>query len=355
MIGFLAIIGGAQGWEDMETYGISHEPWLSKLLPLPNGIPKADTYRRLFQRLSPKALEESFQGWLSSLVKDLDAEVVAIDGKQLKGSYDRNQGQSALHLVSAWASEQKLMLSQAKVADKSNEISAIPILLNLLDLSGSVVTLDAIGTQHEIATQIQDQGADYVLALKANHPTLHRQVTQGFEQVEPEHLDQTESSTTVEVESGHHRTEKRRVCAVSPEVFGELHQQSQWKGLKSIVQVERTRRLWNKTTHEVMFYLSSLAPDALKVSQVIRKHWSIENQLHWVLDINWGEDDCRVRTLDAPDNLALLRRWSLNLLNQETSYKRSTRQKMKRAAMDSRYMLKVLQSLFSSQSTTEHS
>lgn len=212
-----------------------------------------------------------------------------------------------------------------------------------------------MGTQHEIATQIQDQGADYVLALKANHPTLHRQVTQWFEKVEPEHLDSTEFSTTVEVESGHHRIEKRRVCAVSTEALDELHKQSQWKGLRSIVQVERTRFLWNKTTHEVMFYLSSLAPDALKLSKVIRKHWSIENQLHWVLDLNWGEDDCRVRTGNAPDNLALLRRWSLNLLNQETSYKRSTRQKMKRAAMDSRYMLQVLQSLFPSQPITEHS
>ncbi len=202
-----------------------------------------------------------------------------------------------------------------------------------------------MGTQHEIAKQIREQGADYVLALKGNHPTLHGQVSKWFEEFEPDNEQPTEFSTTVEVESGHHRHEKRRVCAVSLEAMGELHKQAQWEGLQSIVRVERTRHLWNKTTHEVMFYLSSLAPDALKLSQVIRKHWSIENQLHWVLDLNWGEDGCRVRTGNGPSNLALLRRWSLNLLNQETSYKRSTRQKMKRAGMDSRYMLQVLQPL----------
>ncbi len=180
-IALLATIGGAQGWEDIEIYGVSHEQWLSSFLKLPFGIPRADTYRRLFERISPQALEKSFNAWLSSLAIDLGAEVIPIDGKTLKGSYDRNQESSALHCVSAWASEHRLFLGQVKVESKSNEITAIPALLELLNITGSIITIDAMGTQHEIAHRIVTLGADYVLALKANHPTLHTQVNQWFE------------------------------------------------------------------------------------------------------------------------------------------------------------------------------
>ena len=178
MIALLATIGGAQGWEDIETYGVSHERWLSNFLALPFGIPSSDTYRRLFEKISPTSLERSFKSWLSSLVVDLGAQVIPIDGKTLKGSYDRNGELSSLHFVSAWASEHRLFLGQVKVDDKSNEITAIPALLELLDISGCIITIDAMGTQHEIAHRIQELGADYVLALKANHPTLFTQVQQ---------------------------------------------------------------------------------------------------------------------------------------------------------------------------------
>lgn len=342
MIGLLATLGGAWGWDDIETYGMSHQRWLSSFLSLPFGIPTADTYRRVFERIPPPAFERSFNHWLSSLVTDLGVQVIPIDGKQLKGSYDRNQEQSALHMVSAWASEHRLFLGQVKVNSKSNEITAIPALLELLDIAGCIITIDAMGTQHEIARRIQALGADYVLALKANHPTLFKQVQRWFETAQANQFDGIESSYDVRVESGHHRTEKRQVWAVSLHQMGSLYNQAQWVGLQTIVKIVRTRHLGDKTTCEVMFYISSLPPNAQQLGKAIRQHWSIENKLHWVLDVTFGEDASRIRTGHAPENMALLRRWSINLLNQETSYKRSTRQKAKRASMDEVYMLKLL-------------
>ena len=342
MIGLLATLGGAWGWDDIETYGVSHQRWLSSFLSLPFGIPTADTYRRVFERIPPPAFERSFNHWLSSLVTDLGVQVIPIDGKQLKGSYDRNQEQSALHVVSAWASEHRLFLGQVKVNSKSNEITAIPALLELLDIAGCIITIDAMGTQHEIARRIQALGADYVLALKANHPTLFKQVQRWFETAQANQFEGIESSYDLRVESGHHRTEKRQVWAVSLHQMGSLYNQAQWVGLQTIVKIVRTRHLRDKTTCEVMFYISSLPPNAQQLGKAIRQHWSIENQLHWVLDVTFGEDASRIRTGHAPQNMALLRRWSLNLLNQETSYKRSTRQKAKRASMDEVYMLKLL-------------
>ena len=276
-------------------------------------------------------------------MEDLGAQVIPIDGKTVRGSYDRNGEQSALHLVSAWASENRLFLGQVKVSDKSNEITAIPALLELLDISGCIITIDAMGTQTKIAHRIKAQGAEYVLALKENHPTLYQEVEQWFENAQASNFGGIEYSYDVRVESGHHRREKRQVTAVPLHQMGGLYKQAQWSGLQTIVRVVRTRHLWNKTEKEVMFYLSSLPPEAQKLGKAIRQHWSIENQLHWILDVTFGEDACRIRTGNAPENMALLKRWSINLLNQETSFKRSTRQKSRRASMDQSYLLKVLQ------------
>ena len=342
MIALLATIGGAKGWEDIEIYGVSYEPWLSSFLNLPFGIPKADTYRRLFEKISPTAMKQSFNSWLSSVVKDLGGQVIPIDGKTVRGSYDRNGEQGALHLVSAWASENRLFLGQVKVKQKSNEITAIPALLELLDIFGSIITIDAMGTQTEIAHRIQAQGAEYVLALKENHPTLYQEVKQWFKTAQGSNFEGIEYSHDVRVESGHHRRERREVTAVALNQMGGLYKQAQWSGLQTIVRVVRTRHLWNKTTQEVMFYLSSLPSNAQRLGKAIRQHWSIENQLHWVLDVTFGEDACRIRTGNAPENMALLKRWSINLLNRETSFKRSTRQKARRASMDKGYLLQVL-------------
>lgn len=342
MVSILAVIAGAKGWEDIETYGLSKQGWLEQFLALPNGIPCPDTFRRVFERIDPTVFERCFQRWVSGLVKHLGAQVIPIDGKCIKGSYDRGQKKSALHVVSAWASEQRLVLGQVKVSDKSNEITAIPALLELLDLAGCIITIDAMGCQTVIARQIYQAKADYVLTLKANHPTLYAQVKTWFEKAQAQGFEGIEVSTDARTESGHHRIEKRQVFCVPVSQLPSLYQQQDWLGLQSVVMVVRTRQLWNKTTHEVQFYLTSLTSNAVQVGRAIRLHWGIENQLHWTLDVTFAEDACRVRSAHAPQNLALLRRVALNALNQEQSFRRSTRQKSNRAAMDNDYMLKVL-------------
>ena len=328
----------------MENYGISKQQWLEEFLELPNGIPSDDTFRRVFEKLNPQVLEEKLTQWLQQLVGSVVSEVVSIDGKSLRGSYDRNQGVKALHLVSAWANEQRLVLGQVKVEDHSNEITAIPALLELVDITGAIITIDAMGTQQSIVQQLQKKKADYVLSLKANHPTLHSQVKNWFELARATNFEGVDLSYDQRLETGHHRREKRQVWAIPVTAFGGLHQQQQWAGLQSIIVVERVRHLWNKTTQEIQFYLSSLPPDAALNGRVIRQHWGIENQLHWTLDVTWREDQCRVRSFHSPRNFALLRRIALNALNQETTVRRSLRQKVKRAAMNNDYMIQVLNS-----------
>lgn len=342
LIAVLATLGGATGWEDIETYGESHEDWLGSFLNFPSGIPSADTYRRLFERIEPTALERCFQSWVEQLVEATGAQVIAIDGKTLKGSYDRNRKQSSLHLVEAWASENRLLLGQVRVETKSNEITAIPQLLELLDLSGCIITLDAMGTQHKIARQIVAKKADYVLCLKANHPTLWKQVNDVMTEMSTTGFEGFEHSYDSRVEGSHGRRENRQVWAIPLSMLGPLHAIEQWAGLRTIVMVKRVRHLSNKTTKEVMFYLTSLPCDAVAIGRAIRTHWGIENSLHWVLDMTFGEDASRIRTGHAPQNMALLKRMAIGVLNQETSKKRSLRQKAKRASMNHRYMLEIL-------------
>ena len=342
VIAVLAVIAGAKGWEDMENYGLSKQSWLSEFLELPNGIPSDDTFRRVFERINPEVLAKVLSQWLPHLIGSLSGEIVPIDGKSLRGSYDRNQGIKALHLVTAWAGEQKLVLGQVKVEDKPNEITAIPALLELLDLQGAIITLDAMGTQTAIINHIQAKKADYVVALKANHPTLYTQVKNWFEQAQAHQFDGIQFSYDYRQSKGHHRLEKRWCWAVPLEAFGGLYQQAQWQGLQSIIMVKRVRHLWNKTTCEVQFYLSSLPADAQKIGNAIRKHWGIENQAHWILDVTFNEDQCRIRSGHSPRNFAFLRRVALNALNQESTYRRSLAQKSKRAAMDNNYMMAVL-------------
>lgn len=315
-------------------------------MALPNGIPSDDTFRRVFEFINPEELNRCFLRWIETLVTKMGGEIIPIDGKTIRGSYDRNQGQSALHLISAWASEQNLVLAQMKVEDKSNEITAIPALLELLDITGAIITIDAMGTQTEIAKKIINQKADYVLALKANHPTLYHQVQQWFEQACAQDWKGIDVSYDQRIEKGHHRTEIRQVWSVPVSAIGELYQPRLWVGLQSLVMVVRERRLWNQTTREVQFYLSSLHSDAQLLGRAIRKHWGIENQAHWTLDCTFAEDSCRIRSFHSPRNFALLRRIALNALNREQTYKRSLRQKMKRTGMDNDYMIRVLNSCF---------
>ncbi len=230
IMGILSVIAGGKGWEDMENYGLSKYEWLEQFLALPEGIPSADTFRRVFERINPKVFERCFRQWVEYIVEAVGAQVIPIDGKTLKGSYDREQGKSAIHLVSAWSSEYRLVLGQVKVADKSNEITAIPALLELLDIAGCIITIDAMGTQTAIASKIFNAKADYVLALKGNHPTLHGQVKDWFEQRLSQGFDRIIHSYDERIEKGHHRTEKRQVWCVPISQLPTLHNQDDWVG-----------------------------------------------------------------------------------------------------------------------------
>ena len=342
VITILATIAGAQGWEDIENYGLGKQQWLEEFLELPNGIPSDDTFRRVFEKLDPKVLEQKLSQWLQQIMGSVCQEIIPIDGKSLRGSYDREKGLKNLHLVTAWASEQRLVLGQVKVEDHSNEITAIPALLELIDIAGAIITIDAMGTQTEIVRQIRQKQADYVVALKSNHPTLYNQVKDWFETAKMREFKGIEISYDSRTEKGHHRVETRKVWAVSVAQLGGLYKQEQWVGLRTIVIVERVRHLWNKTTREVQFYLSSLPVDAQLNGRAIRQHWGIENQVHWSLDVTFNEDKSRIRSLNSPQNFALVRRLALNAVNTEITLKRSLRQKIKRAAMNNDYMMQIL-------------
>lgn len=326
----------------METYGKAKETWLATFLSLPNGIPSHDTFRRVLSRLDPIQLEARFQDWVGSLLHRLGAKVVAIDGKTLRGSYDREHKLKALQMVSAWCTEHRLVLGQTPVDSKSNEITAIPILLEQLDLTGTIVTIDAMGTQTAIAQQIREAQADYILALKGNQGNLQARAKNWFEAFEQENCT---SELLVDhyqgVESGHHRIE-RRSCWVfqASDVFPNSVGQS-WSGLQSVVVIRSQRQLWNRTTCETRFFLSSLNVDAETFTGLIRSHWEIENNLHWCLDVVFGEDASRIRTQNAAHNLSILRRLALNLLRQHSG-KGSLKMKRYRAGLDNDFLLEIL-------------
>jgi predicted transposase YbfD/YdcC len=340
-IAILAVLSGSDGFIAIETYGKAKQSWLEKFLDMPYGIPSHDTFGRVLGSIEPQVLQESFLAWVSTISEKLNIEVIHIDGKTAKGSYDRESQLKALHTVSAWSSEHGLVLAQQKVEGKSNEITAVPLLLKLLNLKGAVVTLDAMGTQTEIARQIKQCEGDYVLALKGNQGKLYKQVQGWFLQASAPDWLGIEHSYHEILETGHHRLETRQVWVVSVSQLPPLHRQSQWVGLSTVVMVRRRRKLWNKTTTEIQFYLSSLEADARRHNQVIRSHWSIENSLHWVLDVTFNEDASRIRQGHAAQNLGLLRHLSISLLKQEPS-KLSLKMKRYKAGMDNDFLLRIL-------------
>src|SRR4051812_34267608 len=344
VVGFCGVLCGCEDFVEIETFGRKKEDFFRRFLGLPEGIPSHDTFRRVFQAVCPQALQRCLLQWLQGVRQTAPAAgaVVAIDGKTLRRTFDRARGLGALHLVSAWATANGLTLGQVAVDAQSNEITAIPQLIELLDLKGCVVTIDAAGCQKDIAAQIVGKEADYVLALKENHPTLYAQVAEYFlDQLEKEGSDRKLRHHR-EVERGHGRTETRETfVAPAPKEAGAA---GAWLGLATVVLVIRrcVDHATGKSSDEVRYFLSSLPAKVKRLAGAVRQHWGIENGLHWVLDVAFNEDRMRQRDRNGIENLALLNRLAVSVLRQDKTVKAGVKCKRKAAGWDDDYLLHLL-------------
>lgn len=335
------VICGADSWVDIEAYGYSKADWLQSFLALPGGIPSHDTISRLFAMLEPASLQSCFVNWVKSIAELSNGEVVAIDGKCVRRSYDHGKGKGAIHMVSAWASENRLVLGQVKVDSKSNEITAIPKLLEVLDLQGCIVTIDAMGAQTAIAQQIIEQKADYILSLKGHQGDRHQDVEQLFDWAIKTQFKDIAHEYHPTLDKGHGRLEIRRHYLLGSVEY--LLHAERWRGLKRIGMIESERRIEGKpTTLERRYYLLSLDGDVQPFAAAVRSHWGIENQLHWCLDVAFDEDQSRIRSGHAPENMTLMRKIALNLLTKEASVKIGKKAKRLKAGWNNDYLLKVL-------------
>ena len=338
IIAICSMLCGAETFVDMEDFGLAKEDWFESFLDLPNGIPSHDTFGRIFARLDPGRFMECFVEWTQGLREAVDEEIVAMDGKSLRRSMDRKRG--PIHLVNAWTAANRLVLGQLKVADKSNEITAIPALLRALELAGCIVTIDAMGCQKNVAKEIIESDANYVLALKGNHEAFHQEVQSFFDAAVKGSLGPSGLEHTRSIEKDHGRIETRDDWVT--EQIGWFAEENQWEALRSLGMVEATRQIGDQLSTERRYYLSSLPAQAERFSRAVRTHWGIENSLHWTLDVAMHEDQCRVRKGHAAQNLAALRAMSLNLLKKDTQKKRGIRGKQKNAGWDHRYLLSLL-------------
>lgn len=333
-ISIAAVICGAETWNDIEDFGVSKQDWLKSFLQLPGGIPSHDTFNRFFSALDPQAFEQSFLDWTSSVAELTEGEVISIDGKSLRGS--RGKGaKSAVHMVSAWAHANELVLGQRKVDNKSNEITAIPALLEVLVLKGCIVTIDAMGCQSAIAEAIVDKQADYILAVKENQAGLYEQIQDSFRFKQPDAVHK-------QIDVDHGRVETR-LCSVISQL-DMIEQPQRWKSLSTLVRIDAERyiKATGITQRETRYYITSLEDDAEKIGNSIRAHWGIENSLHWLLDVAFHEDDSRKRAGYAAQNFSVINRIALNLLKNENSSKRGVKGKRLKAGWDHLYLLKIL-------------
>lgn len=341
VIAICAVLCGAEHWTEMEEYGEAKREWLATFLELKHGIPSHDTFRRVFILLDAIALKSVFVDWISAAVSLSKGTLVNLDGKSLRGSKAPQQGKKALSVVSAWVSEQSVVLGQLKCEEKSNEITAIPALLKILDLEGCVVTIDAMGCQKEIVQEIVNQEADYVIALKGNQGTLHQEVKQYLDWAESQNFRDISVDTCVTLEKDHGRIEERR-CWVTQDIAW-LAEKEAWANLQSVILVEAVREvIGQEKTTERRYFISSLGANAQQSLRAVRGHWAVENELHWCLDIGFREDECQIKDARSAENLAAIRHIGLNLLKQEKSCRLGIKSKRKKAGWDESYLLKVL-------------
>jgi len=350
-VAICAIICGADTWDDIEEFGNAKTDWFRTFLTLKHGIPSHDTFNRVFTRLCPNQFQSCFLKWIQSVATITDGQVVAIDGKKLRHSADPWDGSAAIHMVSAWASENRLILGQVKVDEKSNEITAIPALLRAIEIAGCIVTIDAMGCQREIAATIIEADADYLLAVKENQPTLHAAIAQTFAAKLAQEQPPADLQSWQTRDHGHGRDEVRTTYTTDD--LQALHMSDKWEGLCSIALVVAERTVNGKTSIERRYYISSLVGDPERIGAAARAHWSIENGVHWVLDVAFREDASRICKDHAPHNVALLRHVALNLLKQEKTAKLSVRTKRLRAGWDDMYLAKVLQLATTQQNAVE--
>jgi predicted transposase YbfD/YdcC len=346
-IAICAVICGAEGWTDMERFGKSKEGWLRTFLELPNGIPSHDTFGRVFSMIDAQEFQLAFWEWVYAVNELIQGQIVNIDGKCLRGSQDEKLGKRAIYMISAWAAENEIVLGQRKVDEKSNEISAIPELLKMLAISGCIVTIDAIGTQTSIAKTIVDAQADYVLSVKENQGHLYEDIATLFAVDQASDFKYASYEYKKTTNKGHGRIDIRECWSTSNlDYLRLIRGLENWVGLRSIAMVTCTRIIGDKVTKSTRYYITTLPSNAERILQAVRKHWAIENQLHWTLDVALNEDHCRVRKDQAPENLAVLRHMALNLLKQEKTAKGGVHAKQLQAAWNEDYLLKVLASGF---------
>lgn len=340
VIAICGVVAGADTYEQIENFGKKRKRWLSKFLDLPHGIPSHDTFGRIFERINPNEFQSCFKKWIISVAKQTKGQVVAIDGKTLRRSHDRSNNKKAIHMISAWASSNQVILGQLKTTEKSNEITAIPYLLKLLDLSGCIITIDAMGTQKKIAETIIDKNNDYVLALKENHKTLYEDTVAFFNDMESMKKQGYSFEEKTTTDGDHGRIETRKYVTTAD--IDWLHDKESWPGLQSLGMVDSIREMNGESSHEKRYYISSLGSNAERFGEAVRGHWGIENSVHWVLDIAFREDESRIRKGCGPENFAAIRHIALNLLRTDKTFKGSIKSKRLNAAMDPRYLEHVM-------------